>query len=188
MTASTQPRISISRKLGNILRLMVMLSLMVATASLTVREYGAVQQAIGYKLQLTANMIGQNSSFALLFEDAQTAQEILDALAHDPDIISGQIQNTAGKTLVSYRKPAVAWHDWWPEQIAKTRSITQPILHKNQQTVGYITLEASLKQSYQTLLFNGVLNASIILIALSVVGLYVQRLQRSFLRPILQLA
>ncbi|MCQ8179719.1 ATP-binding protein [Methylomonas sp. SURF-1] len=188
MTASTQPRISISRKLGNILRLMVMLSLMVATASLTVREYGAVQQAIGYKLQLTANMIGQNSSFALLFEDAQTAQEILDALAHDPDIISGQIQNTAGKTLVSYRKPAEAWHDWWPEQIAKTRSITQPILHKNQQTVGYITLEASLKQSYQTLLFNGVLNASIILIALSVVGLYVQRLQRSFLRPILQLA
>ncbi|ANE53782.1 hybrid sensor histidine kinase/response regulator [Methylomonas sp. DH-1] len=188
MTASTQPRISISRKLGNILRLMVMLSLMVATASLTVREYGALQQAIGYKLQLTASMIGQNSSFALLFDDAQTAQEILDALAHDPDIISGQIQNTAGKTLVSYRKPASAWHGWWPEQIAKTRSITQPILHKNQQVVGYITLEASLKQSYHTLLFNALLNAGIILIALSVVGLYVQRLQRSFLRPILRLA
>ncbi|TPQ25608.1 ATP-binding protein [Methylomonas koyamae] len=188
MTASTQPRISISRKLGNILRLMVMLSLMVATVSLTIREYGALQQAIGYKLRLTANMIGQNSSFALLFDDAQTAQEILDALAHDPDIISGQIQNTAGKILVSYRKPASAWHDWWPQQIAKTRSITQPILHKNQQVVGYIALEASLKQSYHTLLFNAVLNASIILIALSVVGFYVRRLQRSFLRPILQLA
>ncbi|OAH99055.1 hybrid sensor histidine kinase/response regulator [Methylomonas methanica] len=188
MTASTDPRISISRKLGKILRVMVMLSLMVATVSLSIREYSALQQTIGQKLTLTANMIGQNSSFALLFDDNQTAQEVLDALAHDPDIIAGQIQTPSGVTLVRYEKPATNWHGWWPTWLSKTRQITQPILHKNKQIVGHITLVADLKRSYHSLLFNTVINTGIILIALSVVALYVQRLQRSFLGPLLKLA
>ncbi|OQW72712.1 MAG: hybrid sensor histidine kinase/response regulator [Proteobacteria bacterium ST_bin11] len=188
MTASTAPRISISRKLGRILRVMVMLSLMVATVSLSIREYSALQQTIGQKLTLTANMIGQNSSFALLFDDNQTAQEVLDALAHDPDIIAGQIQTPSGVTLVSYEKPATNWHGWWPTWLSKTRQITQPILHKNNQIVGHITLVADLKRSYHSLLFNTLINTGIILIALSVVALYVQRLQRSFLGPLLKLA
>jgi signal transduction histidine kinase/CheY-like chemotaxis protein len=188
MTASTAPRISISRKLGKILRVMVMLSLMVATVSLSIREYSALQQTIGQKLTLTANMIGQNSSFALLFDDNQTAQEVLDALAHDPDIIAGQIQTPSGVTLVSYEKPATNWHGWWPTWLSKTRQITQPILHKNNQIVGHITLVADLKRSYHSLLFNTLINTGIILIALSVVALYVQRLQRSFLGPLLKLA
>ncbi|MCQ8118070.1 ATP-binding protein [Methylomonas rosea] len=188
MTASTDPRISISRKLGKILRVMVMLSLMVATVSLSIREYSALQQTIGQKLTLTANMIGQNSSFALLFDDNQTAQEVLDALAHDPDIITGQIQTPSGVTLVRYEKPATNWHGWWPAWLSKTRQITQPILHKNKQIVGHITLVADLKRSYHSLLFNTLINTGIILIALSVVALYVQRLQRSFLGPLLKLA
>ncbi|MDT4289474.1 ATP-binding protein [Methylomonas sp. MO1] len=188
MTASTDPRISISRKLGKILRVMVMLSLMVATVSLSIREYSALQQTIGQKLTLTANMIGQNSSFALLFDDNQTAQEVLDALAHDPDIIAGQIQTPSGVTLVRYEKPATNWHGWWPTWLSKTRQITQPILHKNKQIVGHITLVADLKRSYHSLLFNTLINTGIILIALSVVALYVQRLQRSFLGPLLKLA
>ncbi|OAI02192.1 hybrid sensor histidine kinase/response regulator [Methylomonas methanica] len=188
MTASTDPRISISRKLGKILRVMVMLSLMVATVSLSIREYSALQQTIGQKLTLTANMIGQNSSFALLFDDNQTAQEVLDALAHDPDIIAGQIQTPSGVTLVRYEKPATNWHGWWPAWLSKTRQITQPILHKNKQIVGHITLVADLKRSYHSLLFNTLINTGIILIALSVVALYVQRLQRSFLGPLLKLA
>jgi signal transduction histidine kinase/CheY-like chemotaxis protein len=188
MTASTDPRISISRKLGKILRVMVMLSLMVATVSLSIREYSALQQTIGQKLTLTANMIGQNSSFALLFDDNQTAQEVLDALAHDPDIITGQIQTPSGVTLVRYEKPASNWHDWWPAWLSKTRQITQPILHKNKQIVGHITLVADLKRSYHSLLLNTLINTGIILIALSVVALYVQRLQRSFLGPLLKLA
>jgi signal transduction histidine kinase/CheY-like chemotaxis protein len=188
MTASTDPRISISHKLGKILRVMVMLSLMVATVSLSIREYSALQQTIGQKLTLTANMIGQNSSFALLFDDNQTAQEVLDALAHDPDIITGQIQTPSGVTLVRYEKPATNWHGWWPAWLSKTRQITQPILHKNKQIVGHITLVADLKRSYHSLLFNTLINTGIILIALSVVALYVQRLQRSFLGPLLKLA
>jgi signal transduction histidine kinase/ActR/RegA family two-component response regulator len=188
MIASTDPRISISRKLGKILRLMVMLSLMVATVSLSIREYSALQRAIGQKLTLTANMIGQNSSFALLFDDNQTAQEVLDALAHDPDIIAGQIRTPSGVTLVRYEKPTTNWHTWWPAWLSKTRQITQPILHKNQQIVGHITLVADLKRSYHSLLFNTLINTGIILIALSVVALYVQRLQRSFLGPLLKLA
>ena len=188
MTSSTSPRVSISRKLGNILRLMVILSLMVAAISLSVREYSALQQAIGQKLALTASMIGQNSSFALLFDDSQTAQEVLDALAHDPDIIAGQIQTTSGKTLASHEKATTSWHRWWPVWLSKNRQITQPIVHTNQQVVGYITLIADLKQAYHALLVNTLINTGIIFVALSVVALYVQRLQRSFLGPLLRLA
>ncbi len=188
MTAASIPRVSISRKLSRILRLMVILSMMVTNVSLTIREYTALQLAVSQKLSLTASMIGQNSSFALLFDDSQTAQEILDALSHDPDIIAGQLQTSSGRILVQYQKPASNWHNWWPTWLSKTRELSQPIFHKNRQVVGHITLVADLQRAYHTLLINTTTNAGIILIALSAVALYVQRLQRSFLGPLLRLA
>ncbi|NJA04697.1 response regulator [Methylococcaceae bacterium WWC4] len=188
MTSSPPPRISISRKLGNNLRLMVVLSLAVATFSLSIREYSALQDAIDNKLKLTANLIGQNSSVALVFDDTQTAQEILDALVYDPDIIAGSIRLPTGQALVSHQKEAPRWPAWWPDWLPKTQQYTQPILHKNQRIVGHISLIASMVQPYRTMLWNASINAGIVMIALSLAALYVRRLQRIFLRPLLNLA
>jgi len=188
MKASIKPRVSIVKKLGRILLLMIILTLLVATITLSIREYTDLQEKLGKKLELTADMIGQNSSVALLFDDRKTAQEVLNALEHDPEIIDGMIEMADGQTFAAYSKTVSNWHGIWPDGMAKTRQVYRPIYHSDNKIVGRITLTADLKQTYHMLLRNAAINAGIVWIALNIAGLYVMRLLRSFLQPILRLA
>lgn len=188
MNTYNQLRISITRKLAKVLFIMAALTLSVATLTLAFREYNALQDRIGKKLTLTADMLGQNCSVALLFDDEKTAKEILGALIHDPDIIDAVIQTRTNAVFVGYSKPASIWKSYWPAFIPKTRQVSRLIFHNNENLVGQITLTADLNSHYLALLRNTAINASIVFIALGVSGLFVFRLQRSLLRPILVLA
>ena len=189
MNTLKQRRISISRKLAKILRIMATLTLLVATLSLSIREYNALQENITHKLTLTADILGQNCSVALLFDDEKTAKEVLDAMAHDPDIIDAVIYTFNGTVFARYTKPAPDWKIFWPDFIPKTRQVSRLIFHdKSSNRVGQITLTADLNRHYRNLLHNTIINAAIVFIALGIAGLFVLRLQRSVLRPILQLA
>lgn len=188
MNTRNPNRISISRKLAKILLIMAALTLLVATSTLSIREYNALQDSIGKKLTLTADILGQNCSVALLFDDEKTAREILGALAHDPDIIDAVIQTRTNAVFVGYSKPASDWTGFWPDFIPKTRKINRLIFHNNENMVGQITLTADLHRHYLALLRNTAVNASIVFIAVGFSGLFVFRLQRFLLRPILVLA
>lgn len=188
MNTCNSTRISISRKLAKILLIMAALTLLVATLTLSIREYNALQDSISKKLTLTADMLGQNCSVALLFDDEKTAKEILGALTHDPDIIDAVIQTRTNAVFVGYSKPASLWHGFWPDFIPKTRQISRLIFHNSEDLVGQITLTADLNRHYLVLLRNTAVNASIVFIAVGISGLFVFRLQRSLLRPILVLA
>ncbi|MGZ4998660.1 MAG: response regulator [Methylomonas sp.] len=181
-------RISITEKLAKILGLMVVLTLMVATVTLSLREYADLQNKLGSKLTLAADMIGQHSSVALLFDDRTTAQEVLNALDLDAEIVQGLIERNSGETFAAYSKATTEWSRFWPDWLPKIHKISRPIYHRDNSVVGQITLVADLKQTYLTLLHNAAINAGIVWLALSIAGIYVLRLQRSFLRPILQLA
>jgi two-component system, sensor histidine kinase len=188
MTTQPSPRISIKRKLAKILGIMAALTLLVATLTLSFREYNALQDNIGKKLALTADILGQNSSVALLFDDQKTAQEILGSLNHDPDITEAKLQTRLNTVFVSYSKPAADWNGFWPDFLPKTRQVNRLIFHNNETLVGQISLTADLYHPYQTLLQNTAIYASIIFLALVISGLFVLRLQRSLLRPIILLA
>ncbi|PPD34237.1 MAG: hybrid sensor histidine kinase/response regulator [Methylomonas sp.] len=188
MTTQPSPRISIKRKLAKILGIMAALTLLVATLTLSFREYNALQDNIGKKLALTADILGQNSSVALLFDDQKTAQEILGSLNHDPDITEAKLQTRLNTVFVSYSKPAADWNGFWPDFLPKTRQVNRLIFHNNETLVGQISLTADLYHPYQTLLKNTAIYASIIFLALVISGLFVLRLQRSLLRPIILLS
>ncbi|MCK9605381.1 MAG: ATP-binding protein [Methylomonas sp.] len=188
MKTCNPTRISITRKLAKILLIMAALTLLVATLTLSIREYNALQDSIGKKLTLTADILGQNCSVALLFDDEKTAKEILGALNHDPDIIDAVIQTRTNAVFVGYSRPASNWQGFWPDFIPKTRQINRLIFHNNENLVGQITLTADLNRPYLALLRNTAVNASIVFIAVGISGLFVFRLQRSLLRPILVLA
>lgn len=188
MNTRNSTRISLSRKLAKILLIMAALTLLVATLTLSIREYNALQDSISKKLTLTADMLGQNCSVALLFDDEKTAKEILGALTHDPDIIDALIQTRTNAVFVGYSKPGSQWRDFWPDFIPKTRRISRLIFHGSEELVGQITLTADLNRHYMMLLRNTAINASIVFIAVGISGLFVFRLQRSLVRPILVLA
>lgn len=188
MNRQQSPRISISRKLTRLLLLMALLTLLVATSSLAVREFDAIRSALDKQLTMTADMIGKNSSVALIFDDAKTGREILGALSVDHDIVYGRIQTANGQLFAEYQMPDVSWPGWWPELLARNYRIERSIGGIDGQAVGRIELTATLMPVYQALLRNAALIGAILLIALSLSAMLVLRLQRSYLRPILKLA
>lgn len=187
MTQANKSRISIIQKLARTLVLMVMLTLLLATLTLTLRKYAEVQDNLDAKLRLTADMIGHNSSVALLFEDKRTAEEILAALEHDPDIISAVIQAASGEIFTAYSKPGFKWAQTWPDFLPRTRQTSRPISHSDN-VLGTITLTADLQQSYKVLINDILSDVGIVFLAVGMGALLVLRLQRSLLRPIVCLA
>lgn len=185
---NNKPRVSISRKLALILRLMAGLTLSVASLTLAFREYSALQESIGNQLTLMADMVGQNSSVALLFDDNKTAKEILDSLEHDPDILTAIIENASGETFATYSHAEQHWTGFWPDFLPQTREVRRAIVLNNNEIVGNITLVADLHRHYLALLDNTAINAGIVFVALGLAGLFVLRLQRSLLQPIIELA
>jgi len=182
------PRVSIRRKLSRVLWLKALVTLSLATVSLTIREFDNLQQAFEQKLNLTADMIGQNTSVALVFGDRKTAAEILQALEHDPSIIHAVIQTSEGEIFGEYDKADADWDGWWPDAIPKTQYVTRTITQGRNAPVGRITLIASLRQSYVNVLTNVAINAGIVSLALLIAAIIVLRLQRNLLQPILRLA
>ncbi|MGR8931211.1 MAG: ATP-binding protein [Gammaproteobacteria bacterium] len=187
MITNGRPRTSITRKLTRILGQMVVITLLLSTLTLAIREYEGLQDNIARKLALTADMIGKNSCVALLFDDKRTAEEVLRALEYDPDIIAGVIQTASGEIFAAYSNTKSAWHRGWPDFIPQAHQISREIRHNNE-TVGHITLTVDLFQPYAILFEDTLTDAFIVFIALGMAALFVLRLQHSLLRPILRLA
>ena len=188
MTPLKKPRISIRRKLSRALLLKALLTLLVASVSLSIRELDNLQKAFEQKLNLMADMIGENASVALLFEDQKTALQVLEALSHDPTIIHGVIETFHGKIFSEYDNVDSDWGYWWPKWIPRTHYITRNIAYAQKTSIGRVTLIASLKQPYLKLVENVAINAAIVAIALAVGAFVVLYLQGKILQPILKLA
>ena len=189
MNSPSKPRASISRKLAWILLIMAGLTLLVASLTLAFREYRALQKSIGNQLTLTADMIGQNSSVALLFDDNKTANEVLNSLKHDPDIVVAIIENASGDIFATYSQVEQHSTGFWPDFLPKTREVRRTIfLNNDDEIVGSIALVADLHRHYLALLDNMAINAGIVFVALGLAGVFVLSLQRSLLQPIIQLA
>ncbi len=186
---TTKPgRTSITRKLTRTLQTMAALTLLMATLTQAVREYNVLHDSIGQQLAVTADMIGQNASVAVLFDDDKTALEILSALNNAPDIIHALILKENGDEFARYAKPATGHYVNFYGWFSPIRQISRPIFRIDGRVIGQIILTADLHKSYMALLRNTAINAGIMLLALGISGLLVLRLQRSVLDPILQLA
>ncbi|MGY6274477.1 response regulator [Methylomonas sp. MgM2] len=181
-------RVSITEKLSKTLGLMAVITLLMATFTLSIREYKELRNKLDKKLTLTADMIGQNSCVALLFEDKRTAQEILSALEHDSEIVNAIIHDTSGEIFAAYSNANADMPKHWPPFLPRTYKVNRPIFHDNRNFVGNITLTVDLYKPYLTLISDTASDSAIVLIALSTAALFVLRVQRSLLRPILQLA
>lgn len=181
-------RMSLRYKLSRVLWFKALLTLSLLSVILSVREFNILQQTFAQKLSLTADMIGQNTSVALVFEDKQTATEILQALQNDPSIIYGVIRKDDGEFFSEYDKTSSEWESWWPQVIPKTLTVTREIAYGKYQNLGRITLIASLRESYAKSLTNVATNVGLIAVALMIAAIIVLRLQRNVLRPILKLA
>lgn len=142
-------------------------------------------------LAILAQVIGFNTSAALVFQDEQGAQRTLDSLMADSSIVAAYLTDETGKVLAKYPdiattgniRPPSAHHDWMPDFLV----VEQPVVYDHEM-VGKIALMADLQPLWQQLLQNILLALGISVALLMIATVVAMRIARKIAAPILELA
>jgi signal transduction histidine kinase/CheY-like chemotaxis protein/HPt (histidine-containing phosphotransfer) domain-containing protein len=186
--------ISIRQKLTLIILLTSAVAVAVACVVFATYDGIRFKRAMVNQLSLQAEIIGANSTAAILFNDERAAQETLGALAADDRIVSAQIYTEDGRRFAEYVRHGVAPGTPPPVLPNETYRFThdrlemrRPIVLR-QETVGTVYLRSDLRAMRER--FNQY--AGIILVVILASGLVAfslsARLQRMISDPIGHLA
>jgi signal transduction histidine kinase len=137
---------SIRYKLLAIAMVTSALSLLILSIAFTVYHTSVARQSLERELRTAAQVIGQNSTAALIFGDRKVAQQMLDALRLRPDIVYAQIENSAGQVFASIGSaPPPSVFGGTAEPPVALIHVVEPI-DKDGDRVGSISLWANLDQ------------------------------------------
>src|ERR1043165_9506716 len=104
------PRQSIQRKMTVIIMLTSSIALLLAGAAFVVYELISFRQAMKDNLLSMAAMVGDTSTAALEFKDAETAGEILKALGQERHIVAACLYSANGTPIAVYTRGKSAFH------------------------------------------------------------------------------
>ena len=94
--------ISLKWKLKWIITLTSTVSLCLAATAFFLRDLKETQDSTLKELSTLAQVLASHSEAALAFEDRDTAEETLEALSANPDIVYACIFNAQGKVFAQY--------------------------------------------------------------------------------------
>jgi PAS domain S-box-containing protein len=148
------------------------------------------------ELRSAADLIGRNSTAALIFEDASGAAQMLEALETREDITEAVLYHTDGRVFASYQRPSfhapvgpLSTHDQQeaPHWLADSLEFTHPVTHQDR-LIGTLYLKATLQDLVEErrALVSSALQ--IFLLTMGLVTLLTLWLQKSITQPILALA
>ena len=195
LSFANQPIISKLRRLQAItVGLALIFTLVISTVTALWHE----RQQMFVDLKSTSNMIAFNAGVALLFNDNQSATDILAALRSKTNIMAAQIYTIEGKPFAEYQID--------PQSLALPASLTdarqqfsqnakqwlshieiQPI-EQNQQVVGYLYMLINLRPMWWSLLMNLSQISLVMLVAFLLSVLYGQRLASFISAPLIRLS
>src|SRR6266545_3431024 len=144
--------ISIKWKLQLIIMFSVVAALALACGAFLTYDLVMFQNRLETDLSVLADLIGQNSTAALSFNDTKAAREILADLKGKPNIVAAAMYASSGKVFATYRRddspgsfpPSLPRSDeirFGPERLTLFRQITL-----DQQVIGGLYLESDLQQ------------------------------------------
>jgi diguanylate cyclase len=162
------------------------------TASLLVSDNISSRALLQNRLSTLADVVGQNSTAALNFNDPPAAVEVLEALRAEPPVVSACLYDVSGQLFAQYQRQRRAGH--CPPALVQIRvtnrdypSVNRPVM-RHAELVGTLLLTSDLqdldKRRGHLLLVAGLLA----LLALIVGGVSGRVLQRKISRPIFELA
>jgi two-component system, NtrC family, sensor kinase len=99
--------IPIARKLTIIIMLTSSLALLLACFAFVGYELVVFRTGTAQEILITAEMVGDNSSAALAFDDPKSAEEILRSLAAAPHVVGGAVYGRNGKVFATYQRAGV---------------------------------------------------------------------------------
>jgi PAS domain S-box-containing protein len=186
--------LSIRHKLQGIALLTSGVALLIASAVFTLYDRQTFLREKAQDLTVSAQMIGSNSTAAVSFGDAKSAQEILAALQAKQNVVNACIYYNNGRVLAKYTRSGSPGNFSPPPvqrngtaMVAQHMTLFQPITLSGE-SIGTIFIEADLKDLRdRTTRFMEI--ASLVLLASLVVAfLLSSRLQRLISGPIRELA
>jgi sensor histidine kinase regulating citrate/malate metabolism len=194
--------LSIRHKLTAIILFTSFVVLLLASILYVTSEVLTVRRIIMEELTALAEIVGSNSSAAMLFNDRHTAQENLAALRAKPNIESAHIfladeslfarfvrnPTSDGRHLMLAPDPAAASGRMSTDlQLLDGVMTLHAPIHFDDEQIGSISIRSNLDQMYS--LLNAFLGFAILVLALSLATAWVlsQWLQRIISQPVLQL-
>src|SRR5258708_5311631 len=151
-------RLSLARKLTAIGAATAAVALIMAGAMVLTYELLTQYQDHTTSLSIAADMIGNNSTAALAFDDAKAAQQTLSALRSDPEVVRAVIQLRDGTILASFdrdrsnrRAPAGSAAGADPrgshhfDFSRRTLAVTRPIVLDGE-SIGTVYVESDLRE------------------------------------------
>ena len=191
LTPKIVQQISLKTKFLLILLFSSGLTLLFACSILVGYDLLDFRQSLVKKLTDQAGLVGENSSAALVFNDQETAQEIVSAFQHQSNILQAMLLTPKGDVLAQYRPgPLPAFRNTSDAMLTfvswKSVEIIRPIIF-NQEYVGTLYIQSDLQAMYEhlehllTIMITTMIVSSLIALLIS------SRLQQSLLSPLINL-
>ncbi len=183
---------TISRKILFIVAACSLLSLGLITGSSIYREYQIVSQRENDKLSSMAGLLAGNTVAAIRFEDSITAQEHLSTLRGEKNITCAAIYGTDGQVFAKFQRDKSGKIPDAPTRFgAKATPTTftySQEIELNGTVIGTILLQSDNSELLSQLLTSLLINASILIVSLTISILLAKRLVPLITRPIEDLA
>jgi two-component system, sensor histidine kinase and response regulator len=186
-------RLSIRQKLQSIIMLTCVAALVLAAVVFTIYDRGISLRSKIEALSTSANMIASNSTAALSFHDANSAQEVLAALRANGHVMDACIYDVRGKVFAKYvRDPQRAFVAPQPREASTEVSGGRVAVFEDivldGDAIGKIYIESDLNDLRERMLRYLAVDAAVLLGSLAVGFLLSNRLQRAISEPIRHLA
>lgn len=155
-------------------------------------EFYTTPQNVATNMESLANVVGNNSTAALTFDDSAAAEDTLNGLRATPTIVWAHLYTRDGQPFVSFQRdgsaapapPCVEFAGF--QRVERFVELCRKIELRNQ-VVGAISLRSDLSDAYARLWNYLLLSAAALLISLLAALLISREAQRRVSRPILEL-
>ena len=184
-------KLSIRKKLMLVLLLTSSSVLLLSSIGFLVNDWYSLRSAIFQRLRAQADIVGNSSVSAMVFNDQQSANQTLIILERENDIQAAGLFDNEGKLFAQYERTAGALLPQLPDADAGDIHgyvfVTSPIMFGGN-TIGHILLIADLREWKHNQAINLSTAIGMFLVSLLVAIVLSSRLQKVVTDPILKLA
>lgn len=194
MTSNWLSKVPIRRKLTLLVQAMVAVALMMASTALLYKQWHFEQTAMLRQLVALADVLGANTSAALVFDDADSASQVLDSLRKQPSVEAAYLFDSEGETFASYvvegtrHSELTAPPEPGQSEVEHGFAVVANSIESDGEVIGTIYIAANLDLVKEQLVDYATIVAMVMLVCFATTQLVSSRLQRTISGPILELA
>lgn len=161
---------------------------------LSLYEAYKVRKSLINNLTIMSRMVAGQSTAAIVFNDRQNAQEILQILVTSPDIVYAAIYKKNGELFAEYRASRSEsieiekfFQGYGYDFSFKYLSLTVPI-YLDKEEIGYVYIRSNLNEFYKGLISQIFIIVFISFITIGIIYLMIIVLERNVATPVVKLA